>query len=174
MYLYSLPCRFSAAINTKLCFFCFSFFFLSYPGHLCAAVTDAAGTGVGKLLRAFTRRPVNYGRSRGRGGGKEEEEEGEPSLYLSGVTGVTGLSCMSGAPVFNHRRGARRLFSAAASSLTPPGSADRSASFLSDPAAESANEWAPEDLPAGPSVITQEAPPGPSAHELSAPERFLV
>lgn len=96
------------------------FFFLSYPGHLCAAVTDAAGTGVGKLLRAFTRRPVNYGRSRGRGGGKEEEEEGEPSLYLSGVTGVTGLSCMSGAPVFNHRRDARRLFSAAASSLTPP------------------------------------------------------
>lgn len=102
----------SAAINTKplLLLFLFFFFSILHPAHLSSLVTDAVGMGCRgcrKVVKSFHQRPVSYGRSRGRG-----VEEGEPSLYLSwaGVAGVTGLSCMSGAPVFNHRGDTLLLF----------------------------------------------------------------
>lgn len=126
---------------------------------------------VGKLLKRFHQRPVNYGCSRGRGG----EEEGEPSLYLSwaGVTIVPGLSCMSGAPVFNHRGDILLLFSSGR--LIAYSLVHRPICQLSlQTAAESANEWVPEDLPAGPSAIIQVPLPGPLLPHMRYQPRFTV
>lgn len=100
------------AISTKPLLLLFLFFpFILHPAHLSSLVSDAVGMGCRgcrEVVKSFHQRPVNYGCSRGRG----REEEGEPSLYLSwaGVTGVTGLSCMSGAPVFNHSGDTLLLF----------------------------------------------------------------
>lgn len=88
-------------------------------------------------------------RRRGVGGGGKAI-----TLSLLGqVARVTGLSCMSGAPVFNHRGDALLLFLPLPHHL--PQICRAICQLPVQLAAESANKWVSEDLPAERPVITK-------------------
>lgn len=162
LYLYYLCCRFtvSTAVNQKA--LCLLFLSMVHPAHLSGPVTDAAGMGCRVcrgVVRCFHQRSLNYDCSRERG-----REEGEPSLYLSwaGVTQSRGYHACQGLwPLITEETLSYFFFSHL---ISYPEINQPICQLPVLAAAESANKWVSEDLPAGSSVITQVPLPGLLPH----------
>lgn len=107
-----------------------------------------------EAVKRFDQSPVNYyccSRGTQQKGKKESRHFIFPELW---VTGVTRLSCMSGASVFNHRGGPLSYFFFSHLIAYSHGSTDQSASFLSDRLSQLTNGRLKICL-LDPSVITQ-------------------
>lgn len=141
-------------IHSNVFFVCFPLPFISHPAHLSSRLSDTGETGCRDCSKTVKKVAQEAGEIQLLLWMRQKGWRKAVTLSLLGqVTRVTGLSCMSEAPVFNHR-GARLL-------LFPPSPHRLSqmnwpiCQLPVQPAAESANKWASKDLPAGPSVITK-------------------